>query len=107
MNITERNLLNILLMSHRNPMPLTNRMLKCNDEAGELAEAVNYQEGWLPHKVMKEPLIGEVADVIICALDVLRGSYKDDVTDEELLTSLNEWLVLKGKKWDGILPEAK
>ena len=90
----------------RNPFPLSNRMLKLYEEAGELSEAVNHFEGYLPHKIMKEPLIGEVADVIITALDVLRKA-SPGVPDEELLQMLSEQLDIKTKKWDGILPVDK
>ncbi len=93
----------IFEQSSRNKMPLANRMIKVGEEVGELSEAVNYHEGWLPHKVMKEPLIGEVADVIITALDVLREATDKKVTDEELIEQLITQLVVKSGKWESIL----
>ena len=95
----------IFEQSRRNEMPLANRMIKVGEEVGELSEAVNHHEGWLPHKTMKEPLIGEVADVIITALDVLREATDYAISDEELLDQLVRQLRTKSCKWETILSQ--
>jgi NTP pyrophosphatase (non-canonical NTP hydrolase) len=89
----------LIEMSRRDPLPLANMMVKLNEESGELAEAVNFHEGYLPNKTMKEPLDGEVADVINCAVAVLvkaRGS----LSDAELLALLEAALLRKADKWE-------
>jgi hypothetical protein len=106
MKTIEDTVLNILSISERSLMPLANRMIKLGEEVGELSEAVNHHLGWLPHKTMKEPLIGEVSDVIICALDVLRASYADGVSDADVIKLLNYYLESKSAKWDSIMPKA-
>lgn len=85
-------------------MPLAVRHIKLGEEYGELSEAVNHHMGHLPHKKMKEPLAGEIADVIITALDVFKEAHAD-LSDEEALELLNEQIVLKSGKWDTILPQ--
>lgn len=92
----------ILGQSSRHTWPLANRMIKLTEECGELGEAVNKLEGFLPHKELKEPVEGEVADVIITALDVLRESYAH-LTEEQVLEMLYEQLKLKSQKWEHIL----
>lgn len=89
--------------SRRDKRPLSVRGLKLSEECGELSEAIAHQEGWLPLKQMKEPLIGEVADVIITAIDVLRDAHPTDISDEELMNMLDEWLKKKLDKWTGIV----
>lgn len=88
--------------SRRHRWPMANRMVKLTEETGELAEAVNYHLGLLQHKTMKEPIEGEVADVIITALDVLRKAY-EDLSDEEVLELLKVQLLLKSQKWEAVL----
>jgi len=92
----------ILNQSTRHRWPLANRMIKLTEECGELAEAVNKHEGLLPHKELKEPVEGEVADVIITAIDVLRRVHADK-TEEEVFELLKTQLELKSQKWENIL----
>lgn len=76
--------------------------LKLMEEVGEYAEAINHAGGYLPHKKMKEPAIGEAADVIqnvICILGVL---YPDR-TPEQLFAELAAWLEVKTDKWESVL----
>lgn len=84
--------------------PTLFKLAKLQEEGGELAEAVLHHEGFLPHKTMKEPLVGEVADVILVALDILRACHPD-MNNEELISLLSYQLELKSKKWRKILPE--
>ena len=98
-------LLHILKLSRRHPMPIANRMNKLSEEAGELSESVNHFEGYLPHKTLKEPLAGEAADTIICTLDVMWARYSATMSDEEILDLLFEQLKTKAEKWQNILPD--
>lgn len=78
--------------------PLWSHALKLGEETGELCEAVNHHLGMLPHKKMKEPLEGEVADVILCALTILTKAYPNLSTDG-LNKKIQEQLDIKLKKW--------
>ncbi len=89
--------------SRRDKRPLAVRGLKVGEESGELAEAIAHHEGWLPLKQMKEPLIGEVADVIIASIDVLRKAYPESISDKELMDMLDEYLKKKLDKWTNIV----
>lgn len=77
-------------------------MLKLMEEVGELSEAVNHQLGHLPHKTMKEPVAGEIADVILLAISLLPPLYPD-LNQEELMEVLKDQLKLKTAKWESIL----
>ncbi len=70
MNITK-----IIELSDRVQVSSLVRHAKLVEESGEFAEALLHHLGYLPHKTMKEPIEGEVADIIICALDILRSLY--------------------------------
>lgn len=98
MNELDLLLTDIFNTSRESRNDLASAMLHCNAENGELAEAVNYQLGNLPHKTMKEPLAGEVADVIICALDVLRKAYPES-SNGILRAMLIQQLEQKYLKW--------
>lgn len=87
--------------AHRN---VNIRMLKIVEEVGELAEAIAHKQGFLPHKTMKEPPEGEVADVIITALDTLVALYPD-LSLNKVRTMLAEQLVKKSTKWQTVLDQ--
>lgn len=80
--------------------------LKLMEEVGELAEAINFHQGYLPHKTMKEPLIGEAADVIQNVLAILSRVYEDKSPDE-ILGELEEHLQKKTDKWESIMVKAE
>jgi NTP pyrophosphatase (non-canonical NTP hydrolase) len=80
--------------------------LKLMEEVGELAEAINFHQGYLPHKTMKEPLIGEAADVIQNVLAILARIYEDKSPDE-ILGELEEHLQKKTDKWESIMIKAE
>lgn len=80
--------------------------LKLMEEVGEFAETVNFHQGYLPHKVMKEPVIGEAADVIQNVIAMLAKVY-DDMTGPEIAAMLEQYLDSKTDKWESILVEAK
>ena len=76
--------------------------IKLMEEVGELAEVVNHQNGWLPHKTLKESAFGEAADVIQCTLTLLRKLYPD-LSHAEVLAQLSEHLELKSNKWERVM----
>jgi hypothetical protein len=80
-------------------MPLAGQMIKISEEVGELAEQVNHQLGFINHKEFKEPLIGEVADVICAAMGVLAKAYRTS-DKHALMAALRENLIFKGQKWE-------
>ena len=98
-------LLRIMAVTHRDFKGIDAMMLKVFEEGGELAEAVNIHTGAIKHKTTKEPLVGEVADVIQCAIAVLVRATPD-LTDVARLQLLTDWLAKKTDKWESILPPA-
>lgn len=88
------------------PMPLANLMLKLQEEVGELSEAVNHQEGYLPNKEMKEPIAGEIADVINTAVGVLVHAYPE-LSHEQIYSLLAEQLEKKTDKWEDVIAKRK
>lgn len=75
-------------------------------ETGELAEAVNASLGFLPHKQMKEPLEGEVADVINSAIAVLAKAYPLE-SGAQIKARLLEQLHRKATKWAQVIELAE
>jgi hypothetical protein len=84
------------------PKPLANLALKAAEEMGELAEAVNHLQGFLPHKKMKEPIEGEVADVINCVITVLIKAYPNK-SAHEIYDMLEQQLIIKADKWEKVI----
>lgn len=73
-------------------------------EVGELAEAVAVHEG-VSNKTLSEPLSGEVADVVNCALAVLIR-LSPSKSKSELLAEFLQQFELKTAKWAStVLPE--
>jgi|SRR5579859_12512 len=97
-------LLQTIRLARKERKPLANISLKLVEEVGELAEAVNHLEGYLPHKTMKEELIGEVADVIQCAITILVKT-KPEIFDEEIVLQLARSLDHKNSKWERLLAD--
>ena len=89
----------IAKLGRKDPKPLWALGLKIGEESGELLEALNHSLGMLPHKKMKEPLMGEVADVIQVALAIAAKAYPK-LTMAELLKQLEHQLVIKTDKWE-------
>lgn len=81
--------------------PVANMMLKLMEETGELAEAVNHAEGYLPHKTMKEEPMGEIADVVQNAIAIAAKLYPE-LSAEELMVRLVIVLSEKNSKWEQI-----
>lgn len=85
-----------------NTLPVLARNSKLMEETGEFSQALLYKLGYLPHKNIEEPLIGETADVILCLLDTLSSAYPEN-TPEELQEMLLEQLEKKSKKWEKVM----
>lgn len=87
-----------------NTLPIFVRNSKIMEEVGEFSEALMSQQGYLPHKTMKEPLEGEAADVIICVLDTLAAAHPEK-TAEELVTLMSDQIAVKCEKWVGVMTQ--
>lgn len=88
----------VFTLTKTDPKPLYGIMNHLTSEVGELAEAVEVQEGH-SKKVLKEPLVGEVVDVIQCALSVLARATKD-MSDNDRLYLLTKHFSMKNDKWE-------
>lgn len=85
-----------------NTFPVLARNAKTMEELGEFSEALLHKLGHLPHKVMKEPIEGEAADVIICVIDALAGAYPE-LSADELSDMLKAQLKKKSQKWVSVM----
>jgi NTP pyrophosphatase (non-canonical NTP hydrolase) len=94
----------IVGMSRRDFKGIEGVGFKLMEEVGELSEAVNHSLGNLPHKTLKEPVIGEVADVIQNAIALAALVYPNK-TGAELAEMLEDYLDSKTTKWESILVE--
>lgn len=92
----------IIGLSRKSQMSLTARALKGGEEQGELATAVLITTGEITHKKLDEAVSGEVADVIICALDVLAETNLE-LTPDEIIALLTSELQRKSSKWASVL----
>lgn len=81
--------------------PLGAKLGKLFEEGGELAECVNIHQGYITHKEMKEPLVGEVADVVQCALAILVDAHPE-VPPGELMELFLSHFERKNAKWEGV-----
>ena len=97
-------IVSLIKLARRDNYTLDAMMLKHVEECGELAEAVNYAQGRLPHKKMKEALVGEVADNLICAIAVYLKAYPD-MKDKDLEALLLEHVKIKSDKWEKRIKE--
>ena len=76
--------------------------LKLQEECGEFSEALLKELGYLKHKEMKEPLIGEVADIINVLLSILAQLYPEKKM-EDIVRELRDYMVLKTIKYREVL----
>jgi NTP pyrophosphatase (non-canonical NTP hydrolase) len=76
--------------------------LKLMEEVGELAECINFQLGYLPHKQMKEPAMGEAADVIQNVIAIIAKLYPNH-SPTEIVNALEYQLNAKTDKWESIM----
>lgn len=91
-------LMQIIRLSHRERKNAGAVGFKLMEEVGELAEAANYKLGNLPHKQMKESVLGEVSDVIQNAI-ALGVKVCPELSPEEFLAQLKSELNRKNHKW--------
>jgi hypothetical protein len=96
--LLDTELARVIVLGRLDPKPVVNLALKLTEEVGELAEHVNHRDGYLPHKVMKEALVGEVCDVVQCAIAIL-AKVHPDYTVTELLGYFANNLQFKNNKW--------
>lgn len=99
---TEEVFLRIISLAREDVKGIEAMGLKLMEEVGELAECINFAQGYLPHKQMKEPLIGEAADVIQNVLAILAKAYPD-WTQSEIIRGLDNHLQKKTDKWESIM----
>lgn len=92
----------MISLAARDPKPIEAMCLKLFEEGGELAEAVNHKCGYLPHKTMKEPLVGEVADVINTAVSIFAKAHPE-LTTAEMVDLLVTQMNTKNKKWASLI----
>lgn len=92
----------ILRLGDEDAKPLAAMGLKLMEETGELAECINFELGYLPHKTMKEPLMGEAADVIQNVVAILAKAYPE-LSHEEILDDLADALEKKTDKWESVM----
>lgn len=81
--------------------PLTAMLAKLMEEVGELAVAVNVNEGHITHKTLDEPLAGEVADVCQVAISIL-CRHLSHLTPEQRWSKFESYISNKTDKWDRI-----
>lgn len=81
--------------------PLTAMLAKLMEEVGELAVAVNINEGHITHKTLDEPLEGEVADVCQVAISIL-CRHLSHLTPEQRWSKFESYISNKTDKWDRI-----
>lgn len=98
----EQTILRIMNVTLKDPKGIDGMMIKTFEEGGELAEAVNIHTGAIKHKTTKEPLVGEVADLVQCAIAVLVRATPD-LTGEARAALLLEWLNKKTDKWEAVI----
>lgn len=95
----------IFTLTGKDVKPLYGIMNHLTSEVGELAEAVEVFEGHRK-KQLSEPLVGEVADVIQCALSVFARATPSLSTDAQLALIV-EYLAKKTDKWEATLPKTE
>lgn len=95
----------IINLGRQDAKGMSNMGLKLMEEVGELAECINFQLGYLPHKTMKEPLVGEAADVVQNVLAILAKAYPD-LDSDEIVALLFDHLEKKTDKWESVMVKA-
>jgi len=91
-----------LSRSDQNTLPVLARNAKLMEEVGEFSQALMFAQGYLPHKTVDEPLVGETADVILCVLDTYAAAHPE-LSPEELAVNLVAQLEKKMAKWDRVM----
>lgn len=76
--------------------------LKLQEECGEFSEALLKELGYLTHKELKEPLMGEAADMIVVILATLVQLYPDKRLSD-IARELRDQIIVKTIKYRNIL----
>lgn len=92
---------NVVRLTPRDVKSLYGMTTHLMQEVGELAECVEVHEGHRD-KALKEPIEGEVADVVQCAIAILARVYPG-LTGDALLGVLAKSLNLKNAKWEAAM----
>jgi len=101
MKTFEQSFFDVDALSQTERKPLVAMAAKLFEEGGELAECVNIQEGFITHKAMKEPLVGEVADVVQVALSILVKATPC-LTPQQRMDLFLEHFERKNSKWAAV-----
>lgn len=85
--------------------PLSAMVSQLFQEGGELAEAASITEGHIRHKVLSEPLVGEVADVCQVAISIsililIRAT--PELSPEQRLDLFLSHFERKNAKWEAV-----
>jgi NTP pyrophosphatase (non-canonical NTP hydrolase) len=91
--------------AERDTKPAISQLMKLVEETGEVAESVNVSMGFI-HKDLKEPLMGEIADVILCAIAVAKKMHPL-INNTELYKAIDGYLNVKMDKWEKAIDVAK
>ncbi len=86
----------------QNTLPTLARNVKAGEEFGEFSQALLHKLGYLPHKNLDESLMGETADLIMCALDTLCSAYAE-LSEEEVYSELEKQIAKKSIKWEKVM----
>lgn len=68
-------------------------VLKLEEEFGELSECTLILSGLKPHKTMNEPILGEIADNIIAAIDIISHVFNNFEFLISFNTAINDDLI--------------
>jgi acyl carrier protein len=80
---------------HKPPLAM---FAKLGEEFGETGEALNITLGYITHKTMKEPLVGEIADLCQVALSLL-VKMTPELSSKERMDLFLTHLERKNMKW--------
>lgn len=98
MNTFEKTFLLVDALTQSEMKPVLAMNAKMMEEVGEMSTALLIMEGHITHKELAEPLVGEVADVIQCALSVFVKATPNKTPQERLALFL-QYFESKTNKW--------
>lgn len=94
-------MMDVMSLHHYDPKPIEALGLKLFEEAGEVAEAINVNQGHLK-KTLTEPIENEIADCINCLMTILGRSYPGNSVYKNLAL-LAKAMKTKNNKYRSIL----
>lgn len=86
-----------------NNRTLQDVMIKLTEETGEIAQVISMITGHTTYKSDKEELSGEIADLIIAAIDlgaIYYGSNFEKLLNDKINIKLNKWKEKYGRIQD-------